>query len=177
MIAMKNLSISKTTIYLVLLVVALIVYVFAYFLPAQREMAMIQTDISVFNAETAVYRQYLADPSTLEADIEAIQAEINRMHAEDYTNDSSVSFEISGAIQRYRLSVSSVTLSNPTSINGYRALPINVSVSGDLNNLLGFISHFEDNTEGAYLAQGASIQISGTRATATLLIYLCSPKA
>ena len=99
------------------------------------------------------------------------------MHAEDYTNDSSVSFEISGAIQRYRLSVSSVTLDNPTTINGYRALPINVAVSGELENLLSFISHFEDNEEGAYLAQGATIQISGNRASATLLFYLCTPKA
>ena len=174
---MKKFPISKTTIYLVLLVIVLIVYIFAYFMPAQQEIGLMKSEIAVYNAETAVYRQYLEDPSVLEADIAAIQAEIDRMHAEDYTNDSSVSFEISGAIQRYRLSVSSVTLDNPTTINGYRALPINVAVSGELENLLNYISHFEDNEEGAYLAQGATIQISGNRASATLLFYLCTPKA
>lgn len=171
----KSLSISKASIYLVLLIVALIIYVFVYFMPARSQLNMLQSEIALFNAESATYQKYLADPSALEADIDVVQAEIDRMNAEEYTNDSSVSFELSSAIQRYRLSVSAVTLGNPTTIDEYRALPINLTLTGDYDNIVDFIAYFENNQEGSYRAQGATVTISGSSAAATLLIYLCTP--
>lgn len=171
----KKFSISKTGIYLLLLVLAIAVYAFAYFIPAQNNMTMIRSEIALHTAETAVFNQYLDDTSALEADIDTILAEIDRLHAEEYTNESDVSFKISSAIQQHRLAVSSVALNNATVVDGNRALPISVEVSGNLENLLEFISYFENNEEGSYRAQGATVAISGSKATATLLIYLCTP--
>ena len=77
----KKFSVSKTSIYLILLIVVLIIYVFVYFIPAQSQLSMLRSEIALYNAETAVYRQYLNDPSPLEADIADIQAEIYRMNS------------------------------------------------------------------------------------------------
>lgn len=168
-------SVSKTTIYLVLLIVALIAYVFVYFMPAQSQMTMLRSDITLFNAETAIYRQYLEDPAPLEADIAAIQAEIDRMHAEDYTNDSTVSFVIGDAIQRYKISLVSISLDAVTEFEGYRVLPINLSMTGETKDLLKFISHFENDQDGSYLVRGTSFEITANTTEASMVIYLCTP--
>lgn len=168
-------SLSKVTVVMLLLMVVLIAYVFIYFMPAQSKLTQLRAEIAVNNAESAIYRQYLQDVSPLEADIEAIQKEIDTLNAEGYTNDSTVSFEISDAIQRYRVSLSSVSLDAVTTFEEHRALPINLIISGELENILKFIEHFENDQEGSYLVRGSSIDISGTTATAALVIYLCSP--
>lgn len=171
----KNLSLSKTAVYLILLVVVLLVYVFVYFMPAQSQMAAIRSEISVFNAETAVYREYLQDPSPLEADIQAIQDEIDRMNAEDYINDSTVSFEIGDAIQRYKINLVSINIDNVTEQNGYRILPINLSMTGDMNDLQKFITHFENDEDGSYMVHGTSFEITANTTAASMVIYLCTP--
>lgn len=171
----KNFSLSRTTLYLLLLVAALLVYVFVYFIPAQSQMAAIRSEISLFNAETAIYREYLQDPSPLEADIQAIQEEINRMNAEDYINDSTVSFEIGDAIQRYKIKLVSINIDNVIEQDDYRILPINLSMTGDMNNLQKFISHFENDKDGSYLVHGSSFEITANTTAASMVIYLCTP--
>ena len=171
----KSLSLSKTTVYLLLLIVALLVYVFVYFVPAQSQLAAMKADISVFNAETAIYREYLEDPSPLEADIQTIQDEIDRMNAEDYVNDSTVSFEIADAIQRYKISLVSINIENVIEYEGNRVLPINLQMNGDMENLQKFISHFEKDTEGSYMVHGASFEITANTTAASMVIYLCTP--
>ena len=171
----KNFSLSRTTLYLLLLVAALLVYVFVYFIPAQSQMAAIRSEISLYNAETAIYREYLQDPSPLEADIQAIQEEINRMNAEDYINDSTVSFEIGDAIQRYKIKLVSINIDNVIEQDDYRILPINLSMTGDMNNLQKFISHFENDKDGSYLVHGSSFEITANTTAASMVIYLCTP--
>lgn len=171
----KNFSLSRTTLYLLLLVAALLVYVFVYFIPAQSQMAAIRSEISLFNAETAIYREYLEDPSPLEADIQAIQDEIDRMNAEDYINDSTVSFEIGDAIQRYKISLVSINIDDVIEQDDYRILPINLSMTGDMNNLQKFISHFENDKDGSYLVHGSSFEITANTTAASMVIYLCTP--
>lgn len=171
----KNLSITKTGAYLIFLIVVLIAYIFIYFLPAQNQLQTLQSEIALYNAETAVYREYLADPSILEAEIAAVQTEIDRMNAEDYTNDSNVSFIIGDAIQRFDVSLSSVSLSEESDFNDHRALPINISLSGELNNVYKFVDYFEHNQNGSFLVQNVSIKLGKTNATATMVIYLCTP--
>jgi predicted PurR-regulated permease PerM len=171
----KKFPISKTSIYLILLIVALIIYVFTYFIPVQSQINTLRTEIRLFDVETNIYRQYLEDPSPLEADIAAIQAEIDRMNAEDYTNDSTVSFDIGNAIQRYGVSLSSVSLSDATTFEGNRILPIYLELSGDWDNILKFIAYFETNQDGSYLVRESSFVIAANNVTAKLVIYLCTP--
>jgi len=171
----KKFSLSKTSIYLILLVLALIVYVFVYFIPAQSELAMLRSEIALYNAETAIYRQYLDDPSPLEADIADIQAEIARMNTEDYTNDSTVSFEIGTAIQRFKISLVSVTLDTVTEIDGMRALPICLKMNGEMDNLMKFIRYFENDEDGSYLVRGTAFEVAGNTINASMVIYLCTP--
>ena len=171
----KKFTFSAVTIFMLVLMAVLIVYCFAYMLPARTEMTTLQADLTLSNAQTAMYQDYLADPSPLEADIAAIQAEIDRINAEDYTNDSTVSLVISDAIQRYRISLSSVSLDAVTTIDDHRALPIHLTMTGDMADILQFIEHFENNEDGSYLVQGAALETNGTTTTANLLIYLCTP--
>ncbi len=168
-------SLSKVTIVMLLLMVALIVYAFVYFVPAQSLLTQLRAEIAVNNTESAIYRQYLEDVSPLEADIEVIQKEIDQLNAEGYTNDSTVSFKISDAIQQYKISLSSVSLEEVTTFKEHRALPINLTMTGELENILKFIEHFENDQDGSYLVSGSVIEISGTTTTATLVIYLCTP--
>ena len=171
----KNLSISKAGAYLIFLVVVLIAYIFVYFLPAQNEISTLQADIALYNAETAVYRQYLADPSIVESEIAEIQAEIERMNLEDYTNETNVSFVIGDAIQRFDVSLASVSLSEESAYNDHRVLPIQLSLSGEINNVYKFVDYFENNQNGSFLVQNVSMNLGKTNATATMVIYLCTP--
>lgn len=173
---MKNtLKISPTTIVMLVMLLVALLYVFLYFVPAQSELNLIRVETTVANAEMAAYKAYLADTTPLENDIAAIQAEIDELNSSGYTNDSTVSLVISDAIQRYSVSLASVTLSSVTNIDGNNALPISVSVTGTLENILAFISHFENNEAGSYLVRAASMEINGERCTADLVIYLCTP--
>lgn len=171
----KKITLTPATFVVLGLLVVLVVYFFAFFTPAQAELATLRADISLANAQSATYQQYLTDSSSLEADIAAIQAEIDELNETGYTNDSNVSLVISDAIQRYRISLTSVSLDSVTTYEEHRALPINLTMSGDMNDILKFISHFENNEDGSYLVRAASMQTNGTTTTANLLIYLCTP--
>ena len=171
----KNFSLSKVTVVMLILLVALAVYGFAYFLPAQSNMTLLRTETALFTAESAMYRQYVADTTPLETDIDAIQKQIDEMNATGYTNDSTVSFEISDAIQRYKVSLSSVSLEAVTTYKDHRALPINLTLSGEMNNILKFIQHFENDKDGSYLVRGSTIEIAGNTVNASLVIYLLTP--
>ena len=171
----KKFSLSKTRIYLICLVIALVGYALVYYIPARSQLAAMQTDIALYNAETAIYRQYLEDPSPLEADIQAIWDEIARMNAEDYTNDSTVSFAIGDAIQRYKISLVSISIDKVTKVDGYRTLPINLTMTGSMENLQKFIAHFENNQDGSYLVHGTAFEIYSNYVSASMVIYLCTP--
>ena len=168
-------SFSKSVVFIVAVVLILAGYCVLYMVPAQNELIQLRAETTVANAEASIYRQYLNDLSPLEADIASIQKEIDSLHADGYVNDSNVSFEIGNAIQRYNISLSSVTLDNVTTFEGHRALPINVTMTGELDNILKFISHFENNPEGSYLVRGSSIEISGYTTKASVSIFLCTP--
>ena len=171
----KKMPLSLTSIIMLALLVVLVAYCFLFFLPAQKDLTVLKAELSVANAQADIYRQYLADVTPLENDIAAIQAEIDEMNSEAYTNDANVSFVISDAIQRYQIDLSSVSLDAATTFGDHRALPIHLTVSGEMNNILKFIAFFEKNEHGSFLVRGASLETNGTTTTANLLIYLCTP--
>ena len=171
----KKISLSKSTVIIIVMLLVLAVYGVVYMVPAQSELTLMRAETSVAIAEAAVYRQYLTDSSPLEADISAIQAEIDTLYSDAYTNESNVSFDIGSAIQRNNVSVSSMTLSNTTIIDGNKALPINLTIRGEFTDVLNFIKYFEENQEGSYLVHSAAMDVSGTTANAALVVYLCTP--
>lgn len=171
----KNSSLSAGAIMMLFLLVALIVYYFAYFLPAQATLNMLRTETALFHAEASVYQEYVTDTTPLEANIKSIQSEIDELNTTGYINDSTVSFKISDAIQRYRIELSSVSLEPVTTFQDYRTLPINLAIFGDFNDIMQFIQYFENDTEGSYLVRSSSIEITGNTTKAMLVIYLCTP--
>lgn len=172
---MNNKKISSVTIVLVLLMLILLGYVFIYFLPAQAEITALKSQIQIANMETATYRQYLTDSAPLEAEIQSIQDEIDRLHAEGYVSDSTVNFDISNAIQLHNVSLTSVSVGSVTTVQDNRALPINLSLTGSLYDVLGLIRYFENNQEGSYMVGSTTIRISGQSAITSVIIYLCTP--
>ena len=64
----KKFALSKVTVVMLLLLVACIVYVFAYFTPAQTTATQLRTETSLYNTESAIYRQYIEDVTPLEAE-------------------------------------------------------------------------------------------------------------
>ncbi len=171
---MKN-KISLVTIVMILLVVVVGVYYFTYFVPAQTEMTQIQAEIALNNAQAALYEEYITDTSELEAEIAAIQAEIDELYATGSVNQTNVSLVISDAIQRYRISLTAVSLGTETTYEEHKALPINLSIVGKTTDITDFIAHFEEDTAGSYLVRSSSLEINGTDTTASLLIYLLMP--
>ena len=171
----KKFALSRVTTVMLFLLVAVLVYVFVYFIPAQSTAAMLRSEIALHNAESSIYQQYVSDPAPLEQDIQDIQQQIDELNATGYINDSNVSFKISDAIQRYKISLSSVSLESATTYKEHRALPITLTISGELDNILEFIEYFENNEEGSYLVRGSSIEIAGNTTNAALVIYLCTP--
>ena len=175
MIDMKKLKISKSIIAIALMLLVLAVYCLVYMVPAQTELIAMQAEMSVANVQANSYRQYLNDLTPLENDIAALQAEIDKLNAEGYINDSTVSFEIADAIQKCQVSLSSVSLLASTTFEEHRVLPINLTMTGDMENILKFISIFENDEEGSYLVRSTEIEIAGNNAKASLMVYLCTP--
>lgn len=171
----KKFPISPVAMFFLAVLLILVIYCFYYLFPARNEMNSISAEIAVNNAEANIYRPYVDDTSELEAQIAAIEDEIARLHAEGYVNDSTVSLTLAQAVQDYKMSLNSVSLGETTKIDGHRALPINISMSGSLENVLSFISHFENDTEGSYIVRASTLQISGSTARTTVVLYLCTP--
>lgn len=171
----KGISFSRLTIVMLALLVIIVAYVFLYFVPAQSELTMLRSELTLYNTENTVYRQYLTDSTPLENEIAAIEAEIATLRAEGYVNDSSVNFVISDAIQRYQISLSSVSLDSASTFEGDRVLPINLTVSGSFENLMDFIAYFENNEDGSYMVRGVSYEVSGQNVNASVVVYLCTP--
>ena len=138
---------------------------------------MLQSDIAINTAEADIYRPYLGDVSEIEEQIAAIEEEIAQLHAEGYVNESNVSLIISQAVQEYKITLTSVSLRSTNTVDGHKALPINISLSGSLENVVRFIAHFEQDPVGSYLIHAASVEMSGSAARTTIVLYLCTPNA
>ena len=166
---------SLVSIVLLVMIAITAVYYFVFFVPGQTELQMIKADTMVYTAEASIYESYINDPSELEADIAQAQTELDDLWANGFTNDSTVSLVIGDAIQRYSVNLTSMSLGEETIIEEFRALPINVAISGDFNNITDFISHFENNSEGSYLVHAAALETNGNLTTANIVIYLITP--
>lgn len=171
----KKISLTPVTIAIPILLIAMLLYFILFFLPGQSKLTALRSEVALSRAQLETFQKYLSDISPLESDISVIQDEIDRMNSEDYTNDSTVSFVISDAIQRYNIALASVSLDPATTYEEFRALPINLAISGTMEDILKFIDHFENNEDGSYLVRAASMETNGTTTTANLLIYLCTP--
>lgn len=173
----KKLPLSPIVIYFIVILLVVLFYSLYYLIPARNEITLLQSDIAINNAEADIYRPYLGDVSEIEAQIAAVEAEIAQLHAEGYVNESNVSLIISQAVQEYKITLTSVSLGASTTIEGHKALPINISLSGSLENVVQFIAHFEQDPVGSYLIHAASLEMSGSTARTTIVLYLCTPNA
>lgn len=171
----KKLSLSKFTIAMLAIMVIALVYCFVYLIPVQDELNTLRMDLSVAKAEAGVYSEHINDTSALLADIDAAQQEIAELHANGYINDSNVSFVIGDAIQRYHVSLTSVNLEKVTKFEGYRVLPVKLVMTGELDNVLDFISFFENDDEGSYMVRGTSFEMANNTVKASIVIFLCTP--
>lgn len=172
---MKKVQFSPVLIAVFLIVVVLVAYYAIYFVPAQAELVSAQGEITVLRMQADTYRPYLDDISPIEADIAKVADEIEQMHRDGYVNATNVSMVISDAIQRFGISLSSISLGKETKIDNCRALPINLSIAGTFDNVVEFVSYFENNTEGSYLAQGCTVSMTAKGCEASLVLYLCTP--
>lgn len=166
---------SLVSIVLLIMIAIAAVYYFVFFVPGQTDLQLIKADTMVYTAEASIYEAYINDPAELEGEIAQAQAELDDLWANGFTNDSTVSLVIGDAIQRYSVNLTSMSLGEETTIESWRALPISVAVSGNYNDILDFISHFENNTEGSYLVHAASLETNGNLTSASIVIYLCTP--
>ncbi|MBR5474377.1 MAG: hypothetical protein IKU83_03090, partial [Lachnospiraceae bacterium] len=142
---------------------------------AKLEMTAMQANTLLAKTEATMYQPYLTDHAPLEKEAASIQDQIDELHKTGYTNDSSVSLVIGQAIQRYQVTLNAITLDEATDIDGNRALPINLTVTGPLQNILDFIEFFETNQDGSYLVHAAQVEINGDTVITKIVMYLCSP--
>lgn len=170
----KKMPISPVLLTLLGLLLALGVYVFSYFIPAQAEMLSLQAEVASTQSNAQMYHNYLSDASPLEREIAMLEQELAEMNA-TYTNESNVNFEISRAIMMYDVTLSSVSLDPTITYNGHKALPINLVISGEHGKVLEFIQHFEMHQTGSYLVQRVDMEVTVARTSASVLLYLCTP--
>lgn len=170
----KKLPISPVACLLLLWLVVLAVYGFAYFIPAQEEMNLLRSDVALKRNEAELFEQYLSNSAPLQKEIDALEQEIDQIN-DSFINNANVNFVISDAIQRYAVSLSSVTLDNVTTYNGMKALPINLVMQGEPQNVLDFIAHFENSEDGSFVVRNVSFKINAYTTSATIVLYLCTP--
>lgn len=170
----KKLQISPVLCVLLVWLVALAVYGFAYFIPDQVEMNLLRNDVTRKRNEAELFEQYLTNSAPLEKEIDVLEQEIDKVN-DSFVNEANVNFVISDAIQRFQISLTSVTLESATTYNGMRALPINLKLRGTTENILQFIDFFEKSEEGSFVVRGVLMDMSAYSTDANISLYLCSP--
>lgn len=173
---MKKLPISLFPLTCLIVGIAMALYCYLYFMPAQKEAALIQTEIRVHEMEQQVYAPYVGDHSPIEDNIDETQAEIDRLHQEGYVTESEVSLILGQAILDYNVTLNELSIGSSTDYQGYRALPLEMELSGRQEDLLNFMSFFENHEEGSYIIQAASMSLGAGRCSASVIMYLCTPR-
>ncbi len=171
----KKRKVSAVFIVLLAIIAILALYYFFYFVPTASQLGAIRADTAVYHMEADTYRPYVNDPAILEGEIAQVQAELDDLKNNGFVNQAEVNLVIGDAIQRYAVNLTSQSLSNETTFGELRVLPINLVVTGEFQNILDFISHFENNATGSYLVQAASLETNGSLTSARIVIYLCMP--
>ena len=170
----KKLPVSPVTLVLLVWLVVLAVYAFAYYIPGQVEMKVLSNNVANMRDEAELMEEYVGNSAPLEKEIEALEQEIDEINS-GFINDANVNMMISGAIQRYEITLNSVTLETVTSYEGMRALPINLALRGSTENILAFIDHFEKSEDGAFVVQSAVMEVNAFSTDAKMTLYLCTP--
>ena len=168
-------KISLFSVVLILVVVALVLYYVMYFAPAQTGRNQLNAEVALNNAQAALCGAYLADHTPLEEGIAAVEAEIADLRENAFTNERSVNLVVSKAIQEYKVELTAMTVDAATTMNDNAALPIHLTFTGKVDDVLNFIAFFENNTDGSYLINGATMKVVDDEANATVTMYLCTP--
>ena len=173
----RKIHLSLFAVVALILSVIVILYFFLYMAPAKQDMTLIQAETRLFQAQARLIEPYLEDHAPLEQAIADIQANIDDLHANGYTNEATVNQVIAQAIQRYQIELTSLTLEEVINYDdAHRALPIHMSINGTYQDVLAFVNYFETNEEGSFLIRSAQIQLANQdRCTMTLVMYLCAP--
>ena len=173
----RKVHLSIFAIVALILSVVVILYFFLYLTPAKQQMTLIQAETKMFQAQAQLIEPYLQDHSPLEQAIAEIQATIDDLHANGYTNESNVNQVIAHAIQRYQVELTSLTLDEVVDYDDtHRALPIHIQLNGTRQNILAFMNFFETNGEGSFLIRSSEIQMANEdRCTVSMIMYLCAP--
>ena len=58
----------------------------------------------------------------------------------------------------------------------YQALPIRMELTGQQSDILSFMSAFENDEEGSYIIQAASMEMDFRQCVASVTMYLCTPQ-
>ena len=101
--------------------------------------------------------------------------EIADLRENAFTNERSVNLVVSKAIQEYKVELTAMTVDAATTMNDNAALPIHLTFTGKVDDVLNFIAFFENNTDGPYLINGATMKVVDDEANATVTMYLCTP--
>ena len=172
----KQSKLSIFTIVAIVVGISAILYFFLYLSPVSQERTLIQAETMLFNAQAKLIEPYLEDQTPLEEAIADIEASIAELHATSYTNESTFNTILAGAIQSYQIELTSLTLGSTTNYESNKALPINLTFRGNQQNAMNFIAFFENNTDGSYVVNSATVQYIGNeQCSVAMVMYLYTP--
>jgi len=171
----KKVNFSIFTVLAIIVGIVATLYFFLYLAPVGQERTMIEAETMLFNAQAKLIEPYLEDQTPLEEKIADIETAIAEMHATSYTNESTFNTILAGTLQSYQLELTSLTLGAVTNYQTHTALPINLELKGSRQNVMNFISFFENNTDGSYVVNSANMQYAGNdNCTLAMVMYLCN---
>jgi len=173
----RKVHLSIFAVVALILSVIVILYFFLYLTPTKQQMSLVQAETRLFKAQAQLIEPYLEDHSPLEQDIADIQANIDYLHANGYTNEATVNQVIAHAIQRYQVELTALTLEEVIDYDEtHRALPIHMQINGTRQDVLAFVNYFETNQDGSFLVRTAEIQMANEeKCTMSMIMYLCAP--
>ena len=89
--------------------------------------------------------------------------------------DRLVSLILGEAILKHNVSLTSLSIGESTTYQEHQALPIRMELTGQQSDILGFMSAFENDEEGSYIIQAASMEMDFRQCVASVTMYLCTP--
>lgn len=173
----KKFPISLFPMTCIVVAVALALYCYLYFIPARQEAMLIESEIKLHEIERSTYTPYLNNHDPIIHDIAVLENEIEALHRNGYVDESEVSLILGEAILQYHVTLNNLSIGQPTTYKECSALPIQMSIYGTQNDILSFVSYFENDTEGSYIVQSISMDLDEqNECSASVTMYLCTPQ-
>lgn len=168
---MKN-NISGTLLYLFILLLLLVVYTFAIFIPLGNKITQVNLLHQSNQALVSAYMSQQQNRSTIESTVTKLEKKLESTAAAQLLTGDDLNTEISSAASASGISITSIKISSGDSVtlsgHVFKTITAKLSFKSDINRFLSLINYFEKSKSAVYYIDSVSTQDSNNEVSVTM---------